>query len=82
MRKSAAGNGELNAINLKDVLWSTLKDVRSGKITPAQGDVIASQAREIIRTSKVQLAVFSQASQAVSQELIDFANPSRKQRVT
>lgn len=79
MPKSAAGN-ELNAINLKSVLWDTLNKVRAGKITPAQGDVIASQAREILRTTKAQLSIFSQAGQAVSSELIDFARPSAKSR--
>ncbi len=78
MRKSAAG--DLNAINLKNVLWDTLKAVRAGKVTPAQGDVVASQAREILRTSKVQLSIFSQSGQAVSAELIDFAKPSRGER--
>jgi hypothetical protein len=76
MPKSAAGNKtSLNAINLKNVLWDTLNGVRRGKITTAQGDVIASQAREILRTSKVQLSIFNQAGQSVSQELIDFAKP-------
>lgn len=78
MHKSTAG--ELNAINLKSVLWDTLQKVRAGKITPAQGDVIASQAREILRTTKAQLSIFSQAGQAVSAELIDFARPSAKSR--
>jgi hypothetical protein len=78
MRSPAAG--ELNAINLKAVLWETLKGVRAGKLTPSQGDVVASQAREILRTSKVQLAIFGQAGQGVSQELIDFAKPTRGQR--
>jgi hypothetical protein len=78
MRSAAAG--ELNAINLKAVLWETLKGVRAGKLTPAQGDVVASQAREILRTSKVQLAIFGQAGHGVSQELIDFAKPTRGAR--
>lgn len=73
MSKSAGG--ELNAVNLKAVLWETLKGVCAGKITTAQGDVVASQAREILRTSKVQLAIFGQAGQTVSAELIDFAKP-------
>ncbi len=75
MPKAAAG--ELNAVNLKSVLWDTLQKVRAGKITPGQGDVVAAQAREILRTTKVQLGIFSQAGAAVSQELIDFAKPTK-----
>lgn len=71
----ASQDGELNAINLKQALWETLENVRSGKISTAQGDVIASQAREILRTVKVQLSVFQQAGHGVSSELIDFAKP-------
>jgi hypothetical protein len=41
---------ELNASNLKQELWKTLKDLRSGAIQPGHGDAIASQAREILRT--------------------------------
>lgn len=77
MSNSAAG--ELNAVNLKATLWDTLQKVKAGKLSTAQGDVIASQAREILRTSKVQLNIFGQAGQGVSQELIDFARPATKQ---
>jgi hypothetical protein len=64
---------ELNAVNLKQALWDTLQKVKSGKMTPASGDVVASQAREILRTVRTQLQVFSQAGHAVSNELVDFA---------
>lgn len=65
----------LNAVNLKATLWDTLLSVKSGKTTPATGDVVASQAREILRTAKTQLQIFSQAGESVSGELIDFAKP-------
>lgn len=63
----------LTATNLKAELWSTLQGVKDGTIQPATGDVIATQAREILRTVKVQLAVFSQARQEVSKEVKSFA---------
>ena len=84
MPTSAAGKRtktvkvELNAINLKAVLWDTLQGVKNGSITPASGDVVASQAREILRTVRTQLSIFSQAGKSVSGELVDFAKPSRK----
>ena len=65
----------LNAVNLKTTLWDTLLSVKEGRTTPATGDVVASQAREILRTVRTQLQVFSQAGEAVAAELIDFAKP-------
>lgn len=70
--------GELNAVNLKQRLWETLNGVKSGKITAGSGDAVASQAREILRTVRTQLQIFSQSSQAVTQELIAFAKPESK----
>lgn len=62
----------LSAINLKNALWETLNDIRTDQMLPAQGDAIAAQAREIIRTVKVQLQVVAQAKRNVPTEIIDF----------
>lgn len=40
---------------------------------PARADAIASQAREILRTSNTQLKILDQARKNVTDELIDFA---------
>lgn len=64
---------QLNAVNLKNVLWETLQQVKSGKMTPGAADAVAAQAREILRATRTQLAIFNQAGEAVSSELIDFA---------
>ena len=64
---------ELNASNLKAALWDTLNDIKSGVIQPGQGDAIASQAREILRTVKVQLQVTSQSKRSVPADVITFA---------
>jgi hypothetical protein len=64
---------ELTAINLKTALWETLQDIKTGKIQPGQGDAIASQAREILRTVKVQLQVTNQAKRSVPAEVISFS---------
>jgi hypothetical protein len=66
-------NSELTATNLKNALWETLKDVRSGDKQPAEADAIATQAREILRTVKVQLAVVQQSKRVVPAEVINFA---------
>ena len=63
----------LDAVALKRSLWETLQGVKSGTMTPQSGDAIAAQAREILRTVRTQLAIFQQAAEKVSKELIDFA---------
>lgn len=68
-------NDDLSAPNLKAALWQTLKDVRQGNMTPGAADAVASQAREILRTVRTQLQIFTQSGRAVSAELIDFAKP-------
>lgn len=64
---------ELTASNLKDVLWSTMTDLQSGAIQPGQGDAIAAQAREILRTVRTQLMVTSQAKRSVPADVISFS---------
>jgi hypothetical protein len=64
---------ELTATNLKNALWETLNDVKSGIKQPAEADAIASQAREILRATKVQLQIASQSKRTVPADLINFA---------
>lgn len=64
---------DLTATSLKTALWETLGDIKSGSIQPNQGDAIASQAREILRTVKVQLQITSQAKRSVPADLITFS---------
>ncbi len=63
----------LTATNLKDALWETLNSVKDDKMQPAQGDAIAAQAREILRTVKTQLQVVAQSKRSVPTTVIDFA---------
>lgn len=64
---------ELTATNLKTALWETLNGIRDGSIQPGQGDAVASQAREILRTVKVQLQVTQQSKRSVPLEVVNFA---------
>lgn len=64
---------KLNAVNLKNTLWETLLNVKEGKMEAAQADAIASQAREIIRTTNTQMGIISKLKTEVSDELKDFA---------
>lgn len=63
---------KLSAVNLKNALWETLQSIKEDTMLPAQGDAIASQAREILRTVKVQLQVSAQSKRNVPTEIIDF----------
>lgn len=64
---------ELNATNLKGALWETLNAIKDGTVQPAQGDAVAAQAREILRTVKVQLQVTNQSKRSVPADVIAFA---------
>src|ERR1700686_5133480 len=63
----------LTANNLKDILWETLVDIKQETMLPSRGDAIAGQAREILRTVKIQLQVCGQAKRPVPTEVIEFA---------
>lgn len=64
---------KLSATALKYVLWSTLNEIKSDSMLPAQGDAIAAQAREILRTVKVQLQIVGQSKRSVPVDVIEFA---------
>lgn len=66
-------SNELTATNLKTALWETLNSIKTGTIQPGQGDAIAAQAREILRTVKVQLQVTNQSKRSVPADVITFA---------
>lgn len=63
----------LSAVSLKDALWETLQAIKEDRMQANQGDAIASQAREILRTVKVQLQVAQQTKRPVPAEVISFA---------
>ena len=68
---------KLSAVNLKNALWDTLRAIKDDTMLPAQGDAIAAQAREILRTVKVQLQVAAQSKRNVPTEIIDFVEKSQ-----
>ena len=63
---------KLTATNLKNALWETLQQVKTGTMQPGQGDAVASQAREIIRTTNTQLRISQQAKRSVPIDVINF----------
>ncbi len=68
---------DLSAINLKDVLWTTLNELRDGDMSPGNADAIAAQSREILRTVNTQLRILSQSRKQVTSELVDFATSEK-----
>ncbi len=64
---------KFSASTLKSALWETLNEIKTDKMLPAQGDAIASQARELLRTIKVQLQVVGQSKRQVPADVIKFA---------
>lgn len=64
---------ELTAVNLKRALWETLNGIKDSTMQANQGDAIATQAREILRTIKVQLQIAGQTKRTVPVEVINFA---------
>ncbi len=70
-KENAHGN-VLSAVNLKNTLWDVLKDIKDDRMQPNQGDAIASQAREILRTIKIQLQISAHTKRSVPQDVIEF----------
>lgn len=64
---------ELTATNLKQALWETLDSVKSGAMQPAEGDAVATQAREILRTTNTQLRIAQQTKRTVPSDVISFS---------
>lgn len=64
---------ELTATNLKSALWDTLNSLKTGGMQPAEGDAIASQAREILRTTNTQLRIAQQSKRNVPADVIAFS---------
>jgi adenylate kinase len=64
---------KLNAINLKNSLWETLQDLKSGKVQYTDADAIASQAREILRTTNTQIKIAQASNRGLPKEVISFS---------
>ena len=78
MPMNGSSPSNLSAVNLKNALWTTLQAVKSKKMTPGHADAVAAQAREILRTVKVQLLVSGQTGRQVPTEVIEFSEGKSK----
>ena len=66
----------LNARSLKQALWETIKDLKSGAMQPAVADAIAAQSREILRAGRLQLHVAKQSGRNLPEDLLTFSESS------
>lgn len=64
---------DLSATTLKKALWETLNAVKEDKMEASRADSIASQAREILRTTNTQLRVSQQAKRPVPADVLSFS---------
>jgi hypothetical protein len=64
---------KLTAGNLKDALWETLQQVKSGQMDAGNADAVATQAREIVRTANLQLRVAQQTKRPVPVDVLNFS---------
>jgi hypothetical protein len=75
------GNGSiLSASNLKEALWVTLNQVKAKRMLPGHADAVAAQAREILRTVKVQLQISGQTNRPVPIEVVEFSEGNKKRK--
>lgn len=63
----------LTAKNLKNALWETLEDVKSGTMQPEKANAVATQAREILKTNSLQLKISALAGIPVPTEVQEFS---------
>ncbi|CAG5001797.1 hypothetical protein DYBT9275_02743 [Dyadobacter sp. CECT 9275] len=73
MDQNSESKIELTANNLKNALWDTLQKVQSGNMEPGQADSIATSAREILRTTSVQLKVAQQSKRPIPSDVLSFS---------
>jgi hypothetical protein len=64
---------KLTATNLKTALWETLNAVKNENMLCNKAVAIASQAREILRTTNTQIKIAEQSSRAIPKEVIEFS---------
>ncbi|MEK9722351.1 MAG: hypothetical protein VW405_02550 [Rhodospirillaceae bacterium] len=68
----------LSAVALKDALWDAFDLVKSGLVSPGQGQAVAAQGREILRTVYAQIKILQEAGRPIPFELVRFADPTAK----
>lgn len=64
---------KLSANALKEVLWDTLQQVKTGKMDAGRADSIATQSREILRTTALQVRVASVSKRKIPMEVLNFS---------
>lgn len=63
----------LSAVTLKQALWKTLRGVRDASVDAKQAQAVSAAAREIVRVSRLQIAVAEAAHRDVPADLVSFS---------
>lgn len=58
---------------MKNVLWDSISQVKSGTMTYADADSIATSAREILRATHTQLRIAQASNREVPDDVIEFS---------
>lgn len=66
----------LTAESLCESLWSTMKEVRAGEISSESANAVAAQAREILRTRRLQKDIMAQSGKPIPARLLNFVDPA------
>lgn len=64
---------KLTAENLKETLWNTLNQVKSGKLESEEAHAISAQSREIMRVIHAQVLISKVSQKELPKELKSFA---------
>lgn len=62
----------LNAENLKQELWETMRGLRTGRVKPDVANATAAQSREIMRIVRTEIVVASMSGGKPSGNLLTF----------
>jgi len=69
---------KLSAVNLKNILWETLNQLKNKEIDVREADSIAIQAREIIRVNSSQVEICDLANLDLPDEIKEYAGGKEK----
>ena len=57
-KKTTTKKADLSATTLKEMLWTAILDIKTGKIDPSVAKAISGSAREIVNIEKSRLMAF------------------------
>lgn len=62
---------------LKQELWTTLQKLKTKKVNHQTANAVASQAREILGTMRVEMDILKSISKGLSKDIIEFVDTKK-----